>query len=91
MLLVYFIPYLYLFTAYLLFTRRNPSPTARGIKPWLVAIAGLGLTLLAMGVAVVPPSDTPSVLLFELKVVGGALGFVVIGLALYWKGKRRET
>ena len=91
MLLVYFIPYIYLFTAYLLFTRRNPSPTARGIKPWLVAIAGLGLTLLAMGVAVVPPSDTPSVLLFELKVVGGALGFVVIGLAVYWRGRRRET
>ena len=91
MLLVYFIPYLYLFTAYLLFTRRNPSPTERGVKPWLVALAGLGLTLLAMGVAVVPPSDTPSVLLFELKVVGGALAFVVIGLVVYWRGRRRET
>jgi MYXO-CTERM domain-containing protein len=44
-----------------------------------------------MGVAVVPPSDTPSVLLFELKVVGGAAAFVVIGLALYWRGRRREA
>ena len=90
MLLVYFIPYIYLFVAYLIFARRDPTPTARGAKPWLVALAGLGLTLLAMGIAVVPPTDTPSVLLFEAKVVGGALGFVVVGLGLYWKGKRRE-
>jgi amino acid transporter len=91
MLLVYFIPYIYLFIAYLVFTRRQPSPTARGIKPWLVGLAGLGLTLLAMVVAAVPPSDTPSVLLFELKVVGGALGFVVLGLVLYWRGKRQGS
>ena len=91
MLLIYFIPYIYLFVAYLIFTRRNPSPTAHGAKPWVVALAGLGLTLLAMGVAVVPPSDTANVLLFEAKVVGGALAFVLVGLGLYWKGRREKV
>lgn len=88
MLLVYFIPYLYLFVAYLRFTHREPSPSARGLKRWLVGLAGFGLTAFAMVVAIVPPSDTENVLLFEAKVLGGALFFVVIGLVLYWKGRR---
>ena len=33
MLLVYFIPYIYLFIAYLVFTQREPTPTARGLSP----------------------------------------------------------
>jgi len=88
MLLVYFIPYLYLFVAYLVFTQREPSPTAGGLKRWAAGLAGLALTLLAMGVASVPPSDTPSVLLFEAKVVGGAGLIVLIGLSFYGRGKR---
>ncbi|HEY7684433.1 MAG TPA: APC family permease, partial [Gemmatimonadales bacterium] len=70
MLLIYFLPYLYLFVAYLVFTGREPSPTARGVKRWAVGLAGLALTLFAMIVACVPPSDTPSVVLFEAKVLG---------------------
>jgi hypothetical protein len=37
-----------------------------------------------MGVAMVPPSDTDP-WLFELKVIGGALGFVVLGGVVYWR------
>jgi amino acid transporter len=89
MLLIYFIPFVYLFISYLLLTRRTPSPTARGAKRWFTGIAGLFLTLFAMGVAAVPPSETPSVLLFELKVVGGAAGIVALGMILYWRAQRK--
>ena len=89
MLLVYFIPYIYLFTAYIKFTSLEPSPSARGLKPKLTGAAGLGLTLLAMIVAMVPPSDTPSVALFEIKVAGGAAVIVAMGGVLYWRAGQR--
>jgi len=84
MLLIYFIPFVYLFLAYLKFTAREALPGRA--KRAVTGVAGLALTLLAMVVACVPPSDTPSVLVFELKVVGGALFFVVVGMAIYWRG-----
>jgi amino acid transporter len=88
-LLVYFIPYVYLFLAFLLH-RRTPAPadTIRvpggALGAWLTGLSGLFVTLFAMGVAMVPPSDTDP-WLFELKVIGGALGFVVLGGVVYWR------
>ena len=49
----------------------------------LTGASGLGLTIFAMVVACIPPSGTPSVLVFELKVVGGAAAFVFVGLWFY--------
>ena len=87
MLLIYFVPYLYLFLAYLIFTGREPSPTARGFKRWAVGLSGFGLVLFAMIIACIPPSDTPSVALFESKVLGGAMAFMLLGGGLYWRGR----
>jgi glutamate:GABA antiporter len=87
MLLIYFIPFVYLFLAYLKFTASEPAPGRW--RRVVIGVSGLCLTVLAMIVACVPPSDTPSVLAFELKVVGGALLFVLLGMGLYWRGRRR--
>jgi len=89
MLLLYFIPFIYLFLSYLRFTRREPSPSARGLKPWVVAVPGLTLTIFAMAVAMVPPADTNPVI-FELKVVGGTCWFLLVGGWLYWRAQRRR-
>jgi amino acid transporter len=94
MLLVYFIPYLYLFVCYLVVrsqeTLSAPRPWYQGkIAAWVVALSGLLLTLGAMVVATVPPSDTPDPWLFRLKVIGGAALFVIIGGLVYWRGRRR--
>jgi amino acid transporter len=91
-LLVYFIPYVYLFIAFLLHRRTEaPADTVRvpggAAGAWLVGLSGLFVTLFAMVVAMVPPGDDTNPWLFELKVVGGALGFVVLGGVVYWRGR----
>ena len=88
MLLVYFVPYIYLFICYLLVRLKDPQ--MQGGKPatWLIGLSGLLLTLGAMLVATIPPSDTADPWLFRLKVIGGAALFVFLGGAIYWRGRR---
>jgi len=94
MLLIYFIPYLYLFVSYLDVSLRE-RPAEAG--PWyeskpataLTGSAGLLLTVGAMVVATIPPSDTAQPWLFRLKVIGGAALFVIVGGIVYWRGSRR--
>ncbi len=93
MLLVYFIPYIYLFVCFLVIRLREPAAAGAGLLAGraagaVIGLCGLGLTLFAMFVATVPPADTADVGLFELKVLGGAGFFVVLGLLIYWRGRR---
>ena len=93
MLLVYFIPYIYLFICFLVVRRTSPGATGGRIltsRPagMLIGSAGLALTLFAMFIATVPPSGTTDHWLFRLKVIGGAGFFVVLGLLIYWRGRR---
>jgi glutamate:GABA antiporter len=93
MLLVYFIPYIYLFTCYLVVRFKEPVPPGRSILAgraagMVIGLAGLALTLFAMLIATVPPSGTADPWVFRLKVVGGAGFFVVLGLIIYWRGRR---
>jgi hypothetical protein len=93
MLLIYFIPYIYLFVCYLVVSLDQPVAEPR---PWresriatvITGSAGLLLTLGAMIVATIPPSDTPDPWMFRLKVIGGAALFVLIGGVVYWRGRR---
>ena len=91
-LLIYFIPYCYLFISFLIHRRTTAPPgTVRVpggvIGAWVVGVSGLLMTLFAMGVAMVPPPDGSPVL-FVAKVVGGALGFILVGGAVYWRAHR---
>jgi amino acid transporter len=94
MLLIYFIPYIYLFICYLIERSRE---TVIEPRPWhggkaagaVVGLSGLLLTLGAMVVATIPPADTPDPWLFRLKVIGGAALFVALGGVVYWRGHRR--
>ncbi len=93
MLLVYFIPYVYLFICYLVVRLREttPAPSALGGRALggLIGISGLGLTLFAMVIATIPPADTPEPWVFRAKVIGGAGLFVLLGGLVYWRGRRR--
>lgn len=93
-LLIYFIPYVYLFIAFLVHRRTEaPADAVRvpggRIVGTLVGLSGLLVTLFAMGVATIPPGDDAQPVLFIIKVVGGALGFVLMGGAVYWRAQRK--
>ena len=81
MLLVYFVPYIYLFLCYL-------TVRWRSLAGLLAGVAGLALTLFAMLIATVPPAGTTDPWVFRLKVIGGAGFCVVLGLVIYWRGRR---
>jgi amino acid transporter len=93
MLLIYFVPYIYLFICYMVVNLRDISASSSWLggraATLLVGLLGLLLTLGAMVVATIPPSDTEDPWLFRLKVIGGAALFVVLGGAVYWRGRRR--
>jgi len=89
-LLVYFIPYLYLFLCLL---RQARAPSGTGQLPGgragaaLAGVCGLAITVFAMVVAAIPPGDAPSRVAFGVKVIGGAAAFVVLGAAIYWRAR----
>ena len=92
-LLIYFIPYVYLFISFLRL-RREPIaedairvPGGRG-GAMLTGLSGLFVTLFAMGVAMIPPSGDTMPGLFLTTVVGGALAVIALGGAVYWRANR---
>ena len=97
MILVYFIPYTYMFLTYLIFgvgKRTDAGPAdhpRRPIRTLLIGVSGLAVTLFAMVVAAIPPPDTAEPWLFEAKVLGGASAFVAAGGLLYWRARRNAA
>jgi glutamate:GABA antiporter len=95
-LLIYFIPYLYLFIVFLLHRTRNTNHNDAVLAPggkvggWLIGGSGVLITIFAMGVAVIPPPDSANPWLFRVKVIGGAASFVIIGGLIYLKALRRS-
>ena len=92
--LIYFVPFIYLFLCFLLEPARagGMASVVPGGAPAkaVLAAAGLFVTLFAMAVAVIPPG-AGATLVFELKVVGGALVFIGAGGYFYWIAARRAT
>jgi glutamate:GABA antiporter len=94
--LIYFIPYLYLFIVFLMHRRRGEADNDEVIAPggmagaWLTGLSGLALTLFAMVVATIPPEASSHPWRFRAKVIGGAAGFILIGGLIYWRGRMRE-
>ena len=89
-LLVYFIPYIYLFLCLL---RQARGASAGGQLPGgragatLAGVSGLAITVFAMVVASIPPADAPSRFAFGAKVIGGAGAFVALGGVIYWRAR----
>jgi amino acid transporter len=92
-ILIYFIPYLYLFIVFLIHRQRADNSDDVLMAPggsvggWLIGVSGTIVTLFAMIIATFPPPDMEDALLFRLKVIGGALGFILIGGLVYWRAR----
>jgi glutamate:GABA antiporter len=69
--IVTFIPFIYIFGAGFRFTNR------------IAAISGLAVTLIAMVLAAVPPQETVSGAIFEVKVLGGSVFFGLLGWVVF--------
>ena len=89
-LLVYFIPYIYLFLCLLRqarsSTQTGPLPGGR-VGATLAGLCGLGVTAFAMIVASIPPGDAPDRGVFAAKVIGGAAAFVALGGLIYVRAR----
>lgn len=89
-LLLYFIPYLYLFGCYFAHALRAGRADTPGGRPLALALAACGFltTAGAMLLALVPPPGA-SPLAYELKVAGGAAALVLAGGFIYWRARAR--
>jgi amino acid transporter len=93
-IILYFIPFLYMFAAVIWLARRpdrsaNPDavlvPGGR-VGVWVCGSLGFLVVLLGIVVSLIPPGDSSSKLSFELKLVGGTVASILLGLVLYWRG-----
>jgi amino acid transporter len=97
--ILYFIPFLYMFAAAIrLFSRKDRKENSEAIlipggKAGVWAVSGTGFLIVLIGifVSLVPPGDSTNKLGFEMKLVGGTVATIVIGLLLYWRGARAKA
>lgn len=88
------LPLLYIFASFPVLRHRaarsNPGAASSGLGNlgcWLAGASGFATTLMGIVFSMVPPANDPNPRLFVLKVAGGCLLLIGIGLAFYWRGK----
>jgi glutamate:GABA antiporter len=97
-IIIYFIPFLYMFAAVIKLANRpdrltNPNAVlipGGKIGVWLAAGVGLVVVFAAMLISAVPPGDSANKFLFEVKLLVGTVGAILLGLILYWRGARAK-
>ena len=96
-ILVYFVPYMYLFPTLIRLRRLAGSESQQDVRRvpggtpglWLVAIAGFLATATSIALVFVPPPDTVNVLNYEVNLIGQSALVIGLGIALYWWSTRR--
>ena len=97
-IILYFIPFIYMFLAVIKLAKRKDrldnqhAVLIPGGKWGLWLSGGLGFVVVLIGifVSLVPPGDSSNKVGFELKLVGGTLASILLGLVLYWRGARSK-
>jgi amino acid transporter len=98
-IILYFIPFLYMYAAAIKLAGRKDrrentnAVLIPGGKPGVWVAAGLGFLVVLGGIAfsLIPPGDSSDKLGFELKLVGGTVLAIGIGLVLYFRGARAKA
>ncbi|HXM98527.1 MAG TPA: APC family permease [Candidatus Dormibacteraeota bacterium] len=98
-IILYFIPFLYMFAAAIkLVDRRDRSENKEAVLipggkagVWIISSIGFLIVLVGIFVSLVPPGDSSSKLGFELKLVGGTVAAIILGLTLYFRGVKAKA
>jgi amino acid transporter len=94
-IVVYFIPYCYLFAALLKLGGRLPAPEGAipvpGGRAGVIAVGLLGFvtTVVAIGLALYPTMSGRDAVIFEAKMLGGCAFLLGCGWLLYLRGRRK--
>jgi amino acid transporter len=97
-IVLYFIPFLYMFAAVIKLAYRKDRAANRHavLVPggmagvWISGGVGFLVVLVGIVVSVIPPGDSSNKLAFELKLFAGTAVSLLIGLFLYWRGARSK-
>jgi amino acid transporter len=97
-IILYFIPFLYMFAAVIKLARRKDrieNPHAVLVPGGILGVwiaGGLGFLVVLAGIvlSVVPPGGTSNKFGFAATLVVGTVGSILIGLFLYWRGARAK-
>ena len=97
-IILYFIPFLYMFAAAIKLAGRADRATNEhavlipGGKAgvWVACSLAFAVTLLSIIVSVLPPGDAADRGVFLVKVLGTTIAMVALGLGLYWRGVREK-
>lgn len=96
-IILYFIPFLYLFAILPFVRKRKVGDDGDVLRVpggmtavWIVALLGFGATLLSIVLATIPPEGSESPGIFFSKTIGGTILFLTVGLAFYYRGKQKS-
>jgi amino acid transporter len=99
-IIIYFVPYLYLFLAVVRLRRLDPIPAGDTqtlrvpggtLGLWLVVVFGFLATLVSLALVFVPPSGTANVVNYEGNVLLQSAAVLGAGLGLYVITRRRSA
>ena len=99
-ILIYFVPYLYLFAA-LIRLRRDAAHAVPdeiripggSVGLWAIALTGFAATAIALGLTFVPPPGV-NAMTYEVNLIVQAAVMIGVGLVLYWissRGRQRRA
>jgi glutamate:GABA antiporter len=98
-IILYFIPFMYMYAAAIKLAGRkdrleNPQAVlipGGTVGVWIASGLGFFVVLAGIVLSLIPPGDSSNKLGFELKLVGGTVASVALGLILYFRGVRDKS
>ena len=97
-IILYFIPFLYMYAAAIKLAGRKDraeNPHAVLIPGgkfgvWVASSLGFAVVLGGIVLSLIPPGDSSNKVGFEMKLIGGTIASVALGLILYFRGVRTK-
>ncbi len=97
--ILYFVPFLYMYAAAIKLAYRKDRRSSEHVVlipggtagAWIAGGLGFSVTLLGIALSFIPPGEATSKFSFLAKVIGGTVGTILVGLALYWRGARQKA